>query len=83
MTDEQFCKIETAISGEKIDKVEQLDKVVFTGRELKNYIEQAFYLLRNAGRKGCLVCSKCLGRGSFVISDGYLECNKCNGSGTN
>lgn len=44
MTDEQFCKIETAISGEKIEKVKQLDKVVFTGRELKEHLEQAVAL---------------------------------------
>lgn len=40
MTDEQFCKIESEISGEHIDKVSQLQKIVFTGRELKNYCDQ-------------------------------------------
>lgn len=39
MTDTQFCKIETAISGEEMDKVEQLTSVTFTGRELKEYVE--------------------------------------------
>jgi hypothetical protein len=44
MTDEEFCKIETAISGEEIDKVEQLTYCTFTGRELKEYLEQAFVI---------------------------------------
>tara|TARA_R110001632_G_scaffold222564_1_gene353846 strand:- start:283 stop:567 length:285 start_codon:yes stop_codon:yes gene_type:complete len=44
MTDQEFCKIETAISGEEIDKVEQLTHCSFTGRELKEYIEQAFVI---------------------------------------
>jgi len=44
MTDQDFCKIETAISGEEIDKVEQLTHCSFTGRELKEYIEQAFVI---------------------------------------
>jgi len=44
MTDEEFCKIETAISGEEIDKVEQLTYCSFTGRELKEYLEQAFVI---------------------------------------
>lgn len=35
MTDEQFCKIESALTGEPIDKVEQLVSKTFTGRELK------------------------------------------------
>ena len=44
MTDEEFCRIETAISGEEIDKVEQLTHCAFTGRELKEYLEQAFVI---------------------------------------
>ena len=44
MTDQEFCKIETAISGEEIDKVEQLTHCTFTGRELKEYLEQAFVI---------------------------------------
>ena len=44
MTDQEFCKIETAISGEEIDKVEQLEYFSFTGRELKEYLEQAFVI---------------------------------------
>jgi hypothetical protein len=44
MTDQDFCKIETAISGEEIDKVEQLTHCSFTGRELKEYLEQAFVI---------------------------------------
>jgi len=44
MTDEEFCKIETEISGEEIDKVEQLTHCTFTGRELKEYLEQAFVI---------------------------------------
>lgn len=44
MTDEEFCKIETAISGEEIDKVEQLTHCCFTGIELKEYLEQAFVI---------------------------------------
>ena len=44
MTDQAFCKIETAISGEEIDKVEQLTHCSFTGRELKEYLEQAFVI---------------------------------------
>ena len=47
MTDQEFCKIETAISGEEIDKVEQLTHCSFTGRELKEYLEQAFVILHN------------------------------------
>ena len=44
MTDQEFCKIETAISGEEIDKVEQLTHCSFTGRELKEYLEQALVI---------------------------------------
>ena len=44
MTDQEFCKIETAISGEEIDKVEQLTHCSFTGRDLKEYLEQAFVI---------------------------------------
>jgi|SaaInlStandDraft_1057018.scaffolds.fasta_scaffold661676_1 hypothetical protein len=44
MTDQDFCKIVTAISGEEIDKVEQLTHCSFTGRELKEYLEQAFVI---------------------------------------
>lgn len=44
MTDEQFCKIESALTGEPIDKVEQLVSKTFTGRELKEYLEEAFAL---------------------------------------
>ena len=44
MTDEEFCKIETTISGEEIDKVDQLTHCSFTGRELKEYLEQAFVI---------------------------------------
>ena len=44
MTDEQFCKIETALTGEPIDRVEQLVQTTMTGRELKEYLEAAFAL---------------------------------------
>ena len=47
MTDDKFCEIETAISGEKIDEVEQLIHCNFTGRELKEYLEQAFIIYYN------------------------------------
>lgn len=40
MTDQEFCRIDTAINGEVIDKVEQLTSVRFTGRELKEYVER-------------------------------------------
>jgi hypothetical protein len=52
MTDQEFCKIESAISGEEIDKVEQLTHCTFTGRELKEYLEQAFviYSVSNSKR---------------------------------
>ena len=49
MTDQEFCKIETAISGEEIDKVEQLTHCTFTGRELKEYLEQAFVIYGVSG----------------------------------
>jgi len=41
MTDKEFCEIESAITGEPIDSVEQLTQVTFTGRELKEYVERA------------------------------------------
>tara|TARA_R110000772_G_scaffold86982_2_gene181653 strand:+ start:1985 stop:2242 length:258 start_codon:yes stop_codon:yes gene_type:complete len=56
MTDKDFCKIETAISGEEIDKVEQLTHCSFTGRELKEYLEQAFVIYGVVVLKGTLSC---------------------------
>jgi hypothetical protein len=44
MTDKQFCEIESAITGEPIDSVEQIKSVRFTGRELKTYLESAIAL---------------------------------------
>ena len=44
MTDQQFCEIETAISGEPISHIDQLEKVSFTGRELKEYLEDAIII---------------------------------------
>ena len=50
MTDEQFCKIESALTGEPMDKVEQLVSKTFTGRELKEYLEGAFALYNVSNR---------------------------------
>ena len=41
MTEKEFCEIETLYSGEPIDKIGQLQKATFTGKELKEYIEFA------------------------------------------
>lgn len=40
MTDQEFLRIENAINGEGMDKVEQLTMARFTGRELKEYLEE-------------------------------------------
>lgn len=55
MTDEEFCKIETGISGEEINKVEQLAHCSFTGRELKEYLEQAFVIYNAAQQRELLI----------------------------
>lgn len=41
MTDQEFLRIENAINGDGMDRVEQLSMVRFTGRKLKEYLEQA------------------------------------------
>ncbi|TXE18597.1 hypothetical protein ES692_06020 [Psychroserpens burtonensis] len=63
MTDQDFCKIETAISGEEIDKVEQLTHCSFTGRELKEYIEQAFVIY---GVSGSLTSKEAIDYGIYA-----------------
>lgn len=57
MTDKKFCEIEIQHSGEPIDKVEQLQMVKFTGRELKEYIEFAIIHLR-INRRSTIIKSK-------------------------
>lgn len=59
MTDEQFCKIESALTGESIDKVEQLVSRTFTGRELKEYLEEAFALYSINQQSKQLSCIGC------------------------
>ena len=39
MTEQEFCRIESDFSGEKVDKIEQIKERVFTGEELKEYVE--------------------------------------------
>lgn len=67
MTDEQFCKIETALTGEEIDKVEQLAFKSFDGRELKEYLEAAFALYNVSHCEECndihdlkVICEDCI-----------------------
>ena len=48
LTDERFCEIETQITGEPIDKVEQLKHVSFSGRELKDYLEKSITILNGS-----------------------------------
>ena len=47
MTDKEFCRIESALTGEPIDKVEQLVSTTMTGRELKEYLEDAMELVKS------------------------------------
>jgi len=47
MTDKEFCKIESALTGELMDKVEQLVSKTFTGRELKEYLEDVIELVKS------------------------------------
>ena len=70
MTDEQFCKIESAISGEPIDNIEQLVSKTFTGRELKEYLEEAFAL--HSVRCTCSGCDW------IDIDYKVRKCIKCN-----
>jgi predicted nucleic-acid-binding Zn-ribbon protein len=67
MTDEQFCKIETALTGEPIDKIEQLVSTTMTGRELKEYLEAAFALYNVSHCEKCndvhdlkVICEDCI-----------------------
>lgn len=46
MTNELFCEIESEISGEKIDNINQLKNRKFTGLELKEYIEDFIELMQ-------------------------------------
>lgn len=51
MTEKEFCEIETLYSGEPIDKIGQLQKATFTGKELKEYIEFAIKHLEKRKKK--------------------------------
>ena len=73
MTDEQFCKIESALTGEPIDKVEQLVSKTFTGRELKEYLEDAF-ALHSVSESFSEDCEDC----EYVMyNDDTAICKKC------
>ena len=39
MTDERFCELDSAITGELIDNINQLTHASFNGIELKEYVE--------------------------------------------
>lgn len=39
MSDTEFCKNESAFSGEHIDSVKQIKSYTFSGEELKEYVE--------------------------------------------
>ncbi len=74
MTDQQFCKIESALTGEPMDKVEQLVSKTFTGRELKEYLEEAFALYNVVKRFKIDAEYKCRITGKWI--DIEYEINK-------
>ena len=59
MTDKEFCKIESALTGEPMDKVEQLVSKTFTGRELKEYLEDAIELVKSDLLHNVIKCEGC------------------------
>ncbi len=44
MTNEDFCKHYSSFYGEKLDNIEQLTHILFTGEELKEYLEHFMML---------------------------------------
>jgi hypothetical protein len=45
MTEFEFCKLVSSFEGETVDKVKQIKKRVFTGEELKEFIEHCLTLM--------------------------------------
>jgi hypothetical protein len=41
MTNDEFCKIDTAFYGDVVDNIKQIRLRSFTGEELKEYVEAA------------------------------------------
>ena len=67
MTDKQFCKIETALTGEEIDNIKQLTYKSFDGESLKEYLEAAFALYSVSHCEKCndvhdlkVICEDCI-----------------------
>ena len=46
MTDQEFCKIDTAFYGDVVDNISQIRLRSFTGEELKEYVEAAISFTR-------------------------------------
>lgn len=47
MTEEQFCKNDSAFDGEQVDNIKQIAFRSFNGEELKEYVEHHISLVQN------------------------------------
>lgn len=58
MTNEQFCAIHSAFTGEKITNVKQIVLESFSGEELKEYIEFHMKERDALPKQKCIVCKR-------------------------
>lgn len=72
MKDKDFCNIDTAFYGEKVDHIDQIAMRSFNGKELKEYVEFAIQQVNGAE----LESGKALHKQSVSKAEGEQLC-KC------
>ncbi len=85
-----FEEMYTSYYGEKLDRIEQLSAIQFTGEELKSFVEHCIQQKLNiasvSGSGHYQLCPMCAGEGQ-VLNNGttsslFRTCPLCNGSRT-
>jgi len=67
MTNDEFCKIDTAFYGDVVDNIKQIRLRSFTGEELKEYVEAAINYTH------CCTELKTLKQGEKLILDNKFD----------
>lgn len=77
---EKFLKHISKLETGSAPSVEYFEQIILEAREALEEFEK----LRQPPviNNEVAVCDKCLGRGSIIIYDTCLDCEKCKGSGT-
>lgn len=85
MTEEQFCKNDSAFDGEPVDNINQIVLRSFNGEELKEYVEHHINLLKESDYTPRVSrCFGCIGGGRRKLSEPpselvVVKCNQTHG----